>query len=193
MQGRTICEHELKLLGCSHYTPVDSTLIPTGQVEPVSGTVLDFSTEVQLGPRLSQMDDGIDHNFITEPCGTQWRSANLDVASEPGGMKHENVRTVPICQLRDPDSGRGLMLSSNAPGLQVYTGNFLEGVAGKNGVEYRKHQSICLESQTFPNSVNEESFPSPFIRPGEVYRHRMDVRFFQFAADTIDWGDVALD
>lgn len=161
---------------------------------PVAGTLLDFTAApVKLGPLLSELKDGIDHNFVTEPCVLEWHSGTLDAASEPGGMKPVQRSTVPVAELRDPESGRGLVLSTNAPGLQVYTGNFLQGAAGKDAVTYEKHQSICLESQTFPNSVNIPSFPSPFIRPGEVYKHRMDLRFFQFGSDVIAWGDGALD
>lgn len=175
--------HELKLIGCNYYTPVDSTLIPTGDVKSVSDTPLDFSSGPVLEERLNQVKNGIDHNFVIDSCCNEWNSGALDIASEPGGMKPVQMCTVPVAELRDPETGRGLVLSSNTPGLQVYTGNFLEGVSGKDGVQYKKHQSICLESQTFPNAVNIDTFPSPFLRPGEVYLHRMDVRFFSFGIE----------
>ena len=190
---------------------MDSTLIPTGDLKRVSGTALDFTQAcVQLAPRLLELPGGIDHNFViaTDACGSAAAAAEecgscsviegvVRGASEPGGMVCVKLGlqqppfsevpqgTVPVAELREPETGRGLVLSSNAPGLQVYTGNFLEGAPGKGGVVYRKQQSVCLESQTFPNSVNAEAFPSPFVRPGEVYRHRMDVRFFQFAGGAV--------
>ena len=80
-------------------------------------------------------------------------------------------------ELYDPGSGRSLTLRTNAPGLQVYSGNFLEGVPGRDGVTYAKQQSICLESQTYPNAVNTPAFPSPVIQPGETYRHLMVYEF----------------
>lgn len=188
LQGQTVGAHELRLIGASHYTPVDDTLIPTGEVVAVAGTPLDFTqSPMRLDPRLRELADGIDHNFViaAEASGAHGGSGSGGggAAMEAGGMRPVEQGTVPVAELRDPESGRGLELSSNAPGLQVYTGNFLEGAPGKAGVVYCQHQSICLESQTFPNSVNVAAFPSPFIRPEEVYRHRMDVRFLTFGLE----------
>jgi galactose mutarotase-like enzyme len=81
-------------------------------------------------------------------------------------------------ELFDAASGRGVRLFSNAPGLQVYSGNFLEGAPGKGGTKYKKHQSVCLESQTYPNAVNTPDFPSPWVRLGETYQHSMTYQFF---------------
>ena len=83
----------------------------------------------------------------------------------------------PAAELTDTASGRQILLSTNAPGIQVYTGNFLEGVAGKGGAKHCKHQSVCLETQTYPNSVNEEAFPQPWLQPGEQYEHLMVYEF----------------
>ena len=83
-------------------------------------------------------------------------------------------------ELRHGGAGRGLRVFTTAPGLQLYSGNFLGGVPGKGGLCYGPRQSVCLESQTYPNSVNEPRFPSPWVLPGEVYRHVMRFEFFTF-------------
>jgi aldose 1-epimerase len=78
-----------------------------------------------------------------------------------------------VAELYDAESGRAVTIESNAPGLQVYSGNFLEGVSGKDGVTYHKHQSVCLETQTYPDSVHHSAFPSPFLAPGQNYKHEI--------------------
>jgi aldose 1-epimerase len=81
-------------------------------------------------------------------------------------------------ELLEPRSGRTLRLRTNAPGLQVYTGNFLAGVPGKDGTVYKKCHSVCLESQAYPNSVNDDHFPSPWVEAGQVYTHTMAYELF---------------
>ena len=94
-----------------------------------------------------------------------------------GGMLPGPVRAA--AELRHEASGRGLRVSTNAPGLQVYSGNFLDGVPGKGGVTYAKQQSICLETQTYPNAAKQPRFPSPWVSPGETYRHELVYEFLQ--------------
>jgi aldose 1-epimerase len=89
----------------------------------------------------------------------------------------------PAAELCDSKSGRWLRLSTNAPGLQVYSGNFLDGVPGKGGVHHKARQSICLESQTFPNSTKQPLFPSPWVSPGQTYRHVMVYEFGCMASE----------
>lgn len=92
-----------------------------------------------------------------------------------GGMIPDGVRLA--AELCDSKSGRWLHLSTNAPGLQVYTGNFLDGVPGKGGIQYKARQSVCLESQTYPNSTKEPLFPTPWLSPGQTYQHVMLYEF----------------
>jgi aldose 1-epimerase len=168
-----VSTHDLRIAS-GFYTPVDGTLIPTGELKSVADTDLDFVTRaVDLKTKLAALPDGIDHNFVVAPCGPD----SMQVASQPGGMMMAGS-CVPVATLYEPISGRGLELFSNAPGLQVYTGNFLAGVPGKHGQPYCKHQSVCLESQTFPDSVHHSHFPSPFVSPGQTYIHAMVFRFF---------------
>lgn len=94
----------------------------------------------------------------------------LTLGQRAGGMRKGMCKAA---VLYHPQSGRKLKLHTNAPGLQVYTGNFLEGVPGKDAVTYVKQQSICLESQTYPNAVNTPAFPSPLVQPSTTYVHRM--------------------
>ncbi|KAK9826743.1 hypothetical protein WJX81_003792 [Elliptochloris bilobata] len=153
--------HELTLLG-QHMTPVDATSIPTGEVAPVAGTRFDFTSPRCIGDGLGA--DGIDHNYVLHGLGADAR---------------DHVRAGTI---GDTGSGRTLRLLTNAPGLQLYTGNFLGGERGKGGATYGKHAGVCLEPQAWPNAVNEPGFPSVVLRPGEKYRHRIVYEFSTWVA-----------
>lgn len=148
----------------SHYTPVDATLIPTGVLQPVAGTVFDFTRGRIIGQDIRDGRDpqivagrGYDHNFA------------LDT-----GLTREPKLAA---RLEDPGSGRALEVWSTEPGLQVYTGNFLDGTrVGKHGHLYRMGDGIALEPQKFPNAPNEPRFASARLDPGATYHHRMIFR-----------------
>ncbi|WCH91359.1 galactose mutarotase [Streptomyces moderatus] len=152
----TIENHELKI-DASRYTPVDSGLIPTGELAPVAGTPFDFRRTKRIGEDLREPHQqllygkGIDHNWV------------LDKGISP--------RPEWIATLKDPSSGRTLRMASTEPGLQFYSGNFLDGtLVGTGGRTYRQGDALCLETQHFPDSPNQPSFPSTVLRPGQTYR-----------------------
>ena len=146
------------------YTPVDETLIPTGERHEVAGTPFDFRSPRPIGERIRDGDSeqlrlgrGYDHNFI--------------VNGEPGGSR-------PAVRVEDPLSGRVMELSTTAPGVQFYSGNFLDGgTAGKSGRLYRQGDAFCLEPQVFPDSPNKPDFPSARLEPGDTYVNKMTFRF----------------
>jgi aldose 1-epimerase len=152
-----ILDHVLTL-DASAYTPVDSTLIPTGEVTAVAGTPFDFRTPTAIGARIQQVNQqlrfgkGYDHNWVLDrPAGGLVRAARLV----------------------DSASSRTLEISTTEPGIQFYSGNFLDGtITGKNGAVYRHRAALCLETQHFPDSPNHPNFPSTILRPGETYHSR---------------------
>jgi aldose 1-epimerase len=152
----TIDDHQLQI-PASRYTPVDETQIPTGVLAPVQGTPFDFRDFHAIGERLRENDPqlvigkGYDHNWVLDrrPGDT-----GLEVAA----------------RLRDPASGRQLTVFTTEPGLQFYSGNFLDGTLyGTSGHQYRQGDGLALETQHFPDSPNEPSFPSTVLRPGQTY------------------------
>ncbi|MDH4043720.1 MAG: galactose mutarotase [Gemmatimonadota bacterium] len=158
----TILGHELAI-AASHYTPVDSTLIPTGVIAPVDGTPFDFRTATPIAARIDADDPqlrnglGYDHNFVLDRDG-------------PG--------LVQAARVVEPTSGRTLDLWTTEPGLQFYAGNFLDGtITGKAGQVYGYRTGFCLEPQHYPDSPNQAAFPSTILRPGEEYRSRTVLAF----------------
>ncbi|MER7371666.1 aldose epimerase family protein [Streptomyces lanatus] len=152
----TIENHQLKI-DASRYTPVDSGLIPTGELARVAGTPFDFRRTKAIGEDLREPHQqllygkGIDHNWV------------LDKGISP--------RPEWIATLKDPSSGRTLRMATTEPGLQFYSGNFLDGtLVGSGGNVYRQGDALCLETQHFPDSPNKPSFPSTVLRPGQTYR-----------------------
>ncbi len=151
--------HEL-MLAADAYTPVDAALIPTGEITPVSGTPLDFTSPASIGARFSQLQTnpvGYDNNFVLRSGGKA-----LTLAA----------------RVREPGTGRVLEVSTTEPGIQLYTANFLDSsLKGKGGVVYGRHSAFCLEAQHFPDSVNQPNFPSVILRPGQTYRQTTLHRF----------------
>ena len=151
------------MIPADKFTPVDSTLIPTGELKPVAGTPFDFRTPTTIGARIGQDDDqlkfgkGYDHNWvINKPTG------------EMGLM----------ARVTEPASGRVLEVYSAEPGLQFYSGNFLDGtLTGKGGWVYQFRNAFCMEPQHFPDSPNQPSFPSVVLRPGETYHNTIIYKF----------------
>lgn len=152
----TIENHELTI-AAGRYTPTDTGLIPTGELAKVSGTPFDFRKTKTIGrdiraAHVQQVQaKGYDHNWVLDKGIT---------------AKPEHVAT-----LRDPDSGRTLKIATDQPGLQFYSGNFLDGtLTGTGGHTYRQGDALCLETQHFPDSPNHANFPSTVLRPGQTYR-----------------------
>lgn len=158
-QAGTILNHEV-LLDADKYTPVDETLIPTGEIKPVKGTPLDFTTPATIGSRIGQLKGdpvGYDHNFV---------------------LKKEGKSLALAARVRDPKSGRVMEVLTTEPGVQFYTGNFLDGkLKGKSGAVYRQYQGFCLEAQHFPDSVHHANFPSIILQPGQSYSQTTMYRF----------------
>ena len=153
------------LLNATHFTPVDETLIPTGEVRSVTKTPMDFSKPIAIGARIDQDDEqlkfgsGYDHNFVV----------NRDGPEEGLSL---------VARVHEPASGRVMEVRSTEPGVQFYTGNFLDGsVTGKSGQAYTRRTGFCLETQHYPDSPNKPNFPSSILRPEEVYRSRTVFRF----------------
>ena len=144
-----ILGHEL-MLNADRYTPVDEGLIPTGELKSVKDSPMDFTKSMTIGSRIKQVDiGGYDHNFVLNGKG--------------GKMQ--------LCAtVYEPTSGRVMEIQTTQPGVQFYTGNFLDGtLTGKDGKVYKKHYAFCLETQHFPDSPNKPNFPSVVLRPGEKY------------------------
>lgn len=152
-----ILDHSIQIHAL-HLTPVDQNTIPTGEIMPVKGTAFDFTSEKKIGSSIHDVGLGYDHNYV------------LDCGDEKMGLRH-------AAKVRDPSSSRVLDLWTNAPGMQFYTGNYVNGVVGKGGAAYGKHSGLCLETQGFPNAINLPNFPSVVVKPGETYKHIMLFEF----------------
>ena len=152
-----ILDHRLTL-DADRFTPVDATLIPTGDLAPVDGTPFDFRRPMAIGARIGadhpqlRYGTGYDHNWVLN--------------GPPGQLRH-------AAWLGEPKSGRTLDVSTTEPGVQFYTGNFLDGtLTGKSGRVYKQRYGLCLETQHFPDSPNHPGFPSTILRPGERYQSK---------------------
>ena len=162
LAGRTtepILGHEL-MLAADHYTPVDETLIPTGEIAPVAGTPLDFTKPTDIGARIKQIKAdpvGYDHNFVLSSGGKALALA---------------------ARVYEPKTGRLLEMSTTEPGVQFYSGNFLDGtITGKDGIVYRQYHGFCLEAQHFPDSIHHPNFPNSVLEPGKTYRQTTIYKF----------------
>ncbi len=157
-----ILGHEIQI-PAERVTATDDELIPTGELESVVGTPLDFTRPHAIGERIDAsykpliQGIGYDHNFVLQGSGMKLAA-----------------------RLKDPSSGRVMEVHTTDPGVQLYTGNHLKGVQGKGGHVYGKRHGLCLETQKFPDSPNKPQFPSATLRPGETYEH---TTLFQFSAE----------
>lgn len=158
-----ILNHEL-LLNAPAYLPVDSTLIPTGELRPVAGTVFDFTKSTPIGSRVDEAADlQIKYGLGYDHC---W------------GLADSSKVLHPAATLFEPLSGRVMEVMTTEPAIQFYCGNFLDGtVIGKNGVVYQHRTGLCLETQHYPDSPNHPTFPSTVLRPGEIYHSTTVYRF----------------
>jgi aldose 1-epimerase len=159
-----ILGHELRLYA-DRFTPVDSTLIPTGELKPVAGTPMDFRKATAIGARIKQVGGdpiGYDHNWVVN-VEQEPGDKPLAFGDAPGSFLH-------VATVHDPFSGRTLDVWSTEPGIQFYSGNFLDGtITGKKGVVYNQYWGLCLETQHFPDSVNHPNFPSYVLKAGSTY------------------------
>jgi len=159
---RDILGHEL-MLNADHFTPVDRTLVPTGEIRSVKGTPLDFAKPTAIGARINEKDEqlifgrGYDHNFVLTRKGN-----DLSLAA----------------RVYEPTTARVMEVYTTEPGVQFYSGNFLDGtITGKQGHVYRQRYGFCLETQHFPDSPNKPNFPSTILRPGQTYHSRTVYKF----------------
>ena len=157
-----ILNHEI-MINADRFTPVDKNLIPTGELRPVKGTPLDFTTSTKIGTRIDDSYDqlvlghGYDHNFVINR-----KSNELTLAA----------------RVYEPSSGRVMEVLTTQPGVQFYTGNFLDGtITGKQGHEYKRRYAFCLETQHFPDSPNHPEFPTTILRPGETFHQKAVFKF----------------
>lgn len=157
----TVLAHELQI-NADRYTPVTSTLIPTGELAPVAGTPFDFRQATAIGARIAaeheqiRIGGGYDHNFVLNGTSGELRLA---------------------ARAFDPSSGRTLEVQTTEPGVQLYSGNFGSPIPGRGGESYPRHAGFCLETQHFPDSPNQPSFPSTVLRPGERFESTTVFRF----------------
>jgi len=161
--SNSILQHVVTI-NSSRFTPVDATLIPTGEMRPVKGTPFDFTTATAVGARIDQPDEqlklgkGYDHNFV------------LDRNNAKGLVK--------AAEVYEPASGRAMAIYTTEPGVQFYTANYLDGSAvGKGGQSYGFRSAVCLETQHFPDSPNHPAFPTTKLRAGQRYMSTTEYRF----------------
>ena len=151
--NETINEH-LLYINANSFTPVDETLIPTGNIELVANTPFDFSLPTAIGKRINQDNNqlnygkGYDHNYV---------------------LNNSQSEEIIAAKVFEKESGRTLEVYTNEPGMQFYGGNFLSGTIGKHDKSYKKRAAFCLETQHFPNSPNQDNFPTTLLKPNEEY------------------------
>jgi aldose 1-epimerase len=154
-----VLKHEL-MINAQQYTVVNTELMPTGELRSVEGTPMDFRTPCPIGKRIEMVEGGYDHNYI---------------------LNREDVSLTLAARVTEPVSKRVMEVWTTEPGIQLYTGNFLNGsLKGKGGKVYGKHYGFCLETQHFPDSPNQPDFPSVILRPGETY---MQLTVYKFSVE----------
>ncbi|MBW3466731.1 aldose epimerase family protein [Arthrospiribacter ruber] len=151
-----VLDHEVKMFA-EHYTPVGEGLIPTGEIKSVKGTPYDFTDYKKIGKDIADTGAGYDQNFVVS--------------------KTHDSQLRKMAEVFHKGTGRLMTVYSNKPGVQFYTGNFLDGKQTTDGVTYTKHFGFCLEPQFFPNSPNVPDFPSPRLDPGDIYSHEIIYEF----------------
>ncbi len=153
----TILGHNL-VIKADKFTPVNSALIPTGKLEEVKGGPMDFNAAKLIGKEIASVSGGYDHNWVLNKNGNALEMVAI---------------------LSDPGSGRSMEVWTTEPGLQFYSGNFLDGTLTntKGGAKYIKHGALCLETQHYPDSPNQAAFPTTILKPGETYRHTTIYKF----------------
>ncbi|MCK9171015.1 MAG: galactose mutarotase [Treponema sp.] len=156
----TVDDHILKL-SCDYTLDIDSKLIPTGKLLDVENTPFDFRTDKKIGHDIKETGNGYDHCYVTH---------SYDPDNPHCGSPVSDERIVRVAELTEPVSGRCMTVDSNMEGIQLYTGNWIGGIVGKNGQVYEKHGAVCLETQCFPDSPNKKDFPSCILLPGEKYK-----------------------
>jgi aldose 1-epimerase len=154
-----ILRHDI-MISADYFTPADANQIPTGEITPVRGTSMDFTSPKPIGSRFSELRSvpvGYDHNYVVNRAGK-----GLALAA----------------RVYESTSGRVMEVHTTQPGVQFYTGNYLDGsLKGKRNTVYRQHSGFCLETQHYPDSVNHPSFPTTLLRPGQLYQHTTVHRF----------------
>jgi aldose 1-epimerase len=155
----TILDHRLKL-NCSRYLPTTDELVPKGDILSVRGTPMDFTAEKRIGEDIQATGTGYDHCFVIEETAP----------SDAGNLKL-------AARVVDPLGGRCMIVYTDQPGVQLYTGNFLDHVKGAEDVLYERHHGVCLETQNFPDAVNHPHFPDPFLKPDQTYETTTMHRF----------------
>jgi len=158
----TILGHRL-MVAADEYLPVDATSIPTGEIAPVKDTTMDFTKPTEIGARIAQLPPtgenpgGYDHNYC---------------------LRHRDGKLALAARLYEPTSGRLMDVLTTEPGVQLYSGNYLDGtLVGKSGRKYEKHHGVCLEAQHWPDSINQPRFPPVVLAPGETYKQTTVHRF----------------
>ncbi len=150
-----ILDHVLTI-AAERYVAVDETLIPTGELKEVAGTPMDFTSPHAIGERIAEVPGGYDHTFVLNNMGKMMKVADA----------------------LDPQTGRFLEVFTSEPGIQFYSGNFLDGsLTGKDGIVYNQHHGFCLETQHFPDAPNQPGFPSTILEPGETYGYTTIYKF----------------
>jgi aldose 1-epimerase len=155
----TILDH-LVTVHADHYTPVDAHLIPSGEIAPVHNTPFDFTDARRIGERIDEVHNGYDHNFV------------FIADSDPSPQ-----RKLGVIRVVEETSGRAMEVSTDQPGVQFYTGGFLNGKITAIGGRYDRFGAFCLETQHFPDSPNHPNFPSTVLRPGETFASTTVYRF----------------
>jgi aldose 1-epimerase len=146
-------------LSAERYTPADQQLIPTGEIASVKGTPLDFTTPTPIGARIEQLKprvNGYDHNYV---------------------LDNKEKALIRFARVIEPGSGRIMEVSTTEPGVQLYTGNHLQNVTGVGGAKFGRHGGFCLETQHYPDSINQPNFPSVVLRPDQSFRSTTIFKF----------------
>lgn len=159
-EGSGPIDDHILTINADQYTPVDDTQIPTGEIVDVKGTPFDFTKPTAVGERIDQVPPGYDHNYV---------------------LYSQDGKLAIAAQVKDPKSGRVMQVWTTQPGVQLYTGNYLDGtLSGPSGRPYKKHDALCLETQHYPDSPNHPKFPTTELKPGEKYNQ---VTVFKFSAE----------